>query len=101
MSKHDLRARRDQLATLIDGGPRDRSLLVAHATTKREQHEQRLAEATSRMEQARDQIAGLQRGPGRFLHRGELAAAREQAKQAEEAQKVVRQQADRAADRER
>jgi len=101
MSKHDLRARRDQLATLIDAGPRDRSLLVAHATTKREHHEQRLAEATSRLQQARGQLAALQHGPGRFLHRGDLARVREQAKQAEEAQKVARQQADRAADRER
>jgi AAA domain len=100
MSKHDLRARRDRLATLIDAGPRDRSLLVAHVTTKREHHEQRLAEATSRLQQARGQLAALQHGPGRFLRRGDLARVREQAKQAEEAQKVARQQADRAADRE-
>jgi conjugative relaxase-like TrwC/TraI family protein len=101
MSKHDLRARRDQLAGLIDAGPRDRSLLVAHATTKREHHEQQLAEATSRLEQGRDQLAALQQGPGRLLRRGELARVGEQAKQAEEAQKVARQQADWAADRER
>jgi hypothetical protein len=101
MSKHDLRARRDQLAELFDAGPRDRSLLVAHATTKREQDEQRLAEAATRLEQTRDQLAGLQHGPGRFLRRGDLARVTEQARQAEEAQKVARQAADRAADRER
>jgi hypothetical protein len=101
MSKHDLRARRDQLATLIAAGPRDRSLLVAHTATKREQDDQRLAEATNRLQQARDQVAALQHGPGRFLRRGDLARVREQAKQAEEAQKVARQAADRAADRER
>jgi conjugative relaxase-like TrwC/TraI family protein len=100
MSKHDLRARRDQLAAVIDAGPRDRSLLVAHATTKREQDEQRLAEATSRLEQTRDQLAAVQHGPGRFLRRGDLARVRAQARQAEEAQKVARQAADRAADRE-
>jgi conjugative relaxase-like TrwC/TraI family protein len=101
MSKHDLRARRDQLAGMIDAGPRDQSRLVAHATTKREQDEQRLAEATGRRQQARDLVASLEHGPARFLRRGDLARAREQSKQAEAAYRVARQAADRAADRER
>jgi hypothetical protein len=100
MSKHDLRARRDQLAALIDAAPPDQSRLVAHATKQREQYEHRLVEATGRMEQARDLLAVLERGPARFLRRGDLGRAREQAKQAEEAYQVARQQADRAADRE-
>jgi hypothetical protein len=35
MSKHDLRARRDQLAALLNASPRDRSRLLDRATTKR------------------------------------------------------------------
>ncbi len=46
-------------------------------------------------------VASLERGPGRFLRRGDLARAREQTRQAEEAYQVARQAADRAADRER
>lgn len=101
MSKHDLRARRDQLAALIDAGPRDQSRLVAHTTTKREQDEQRLAQATDRRQQARDLLASLELGPARFLRRGDLGRAREQYEQAEEACQVARQQANRATDRER
>jgi hypothetical protein len=101
MSKHDLRARRDQLAGVIDAGPPDQSRWLDHATTRREQSEQRLAEATGRRQQARDLVAGLEHGPGRFLRRGDLARARQQDEQAEQAYQVARQQADRAADRER
>ena len=101
MSKHQVRAELGALGDLIDQAPRDQSRLLTHATTKREQDEQRLAAATRRLQQARDQVATLQHGPGRFLRRGDLATAREQAKQAEEAQQVARQAADRAADRER
>jgi len=101
MSKRDLRARRDQLARMIDTGPRDQSCLLAHTTTKRQQDEQRLAEATGRRQQARDLVAGLERGPARFLRRGDLGHARQQYEQAEQAYQVARQAADRAADRER
>ena len=101
MSKHDLRAELDRLNRLIDSAPRDQSRLLAHATTQREQHEQRLAGATGRREQARDLLASLEQGPARWLRRGDLARAREQAKQAEEAYQVAQQAADRAADRER
>ena len=101
MNRHDLRARREQLGELLTKGPRDQSRLVAHASMRREQHEQRLAEATTRRQDARDLVAGLEHGPARWLRRGDLARAREQAKQAEEAYLVARQAADRAADHER
>jgi conjugative relaxase-like TrwC/TraI family protein len=101
MSKHDLRAELDRLEQVIDKGPRDQSRLLDLATRRREQREQRLAEATTRHQQARDLVAVLEHGPGRVLRRDDLARAREQAKQAEAAYQVARQAADRAADRER
>jgi hypothetical protein len=101
MSKHDLRAELHRLQELMEKAPRDQSRLVALATSRREQHDQRLAEATSRHQQARDLVTALDHGPGRLLRRGDLARAREQAKQAEEAYQVARQAADRAADRDR
>jgi conjugative relaxase-like TrwC/TraI family protein len=101
MSKHDLRAELRRLGDLIDQAPRDQSRLVAHATKQQKQYEQRFAEATGRMEQARDLVASLERGPARWLRRGDLARARGQSKRAEEAYQVARQAADRAADRER
>jgi hypothetical protein len=82
-------------------GPRDQSRLVAHATMRRQQHEQRLAEATTRRQDARDLVALLEHGPARWLHRGDLARARQQYEQAAQAWQVARQRADRAADRER
>jgi hypothetical protein len=69
--------------------------LVDHTAKQREQDEQRMAEATGRMEQARDLLAALDRGLARLLRRGDLARAREQYEQAEEACQVARQQADR------
>ena len=101
MSRHDLRARREQLGELLTKGPRDQSRLVAHATMRRQQHEQRLAGATSRRQDARDLVGLLEHGPARWLRRGDLARARQQYEQAEQAFQVARQQADRAADRER
>jgi conjugative relaxase-like TrwC/TraI family protein len=101
MSKHDLRAELHRLDEVIEQAPRDQSRLLALATSRREQHDQRLAEATSRHQQARDLVALLEHGPARWLRRGDLGRAREQAKQAEEAHQVARQAADRAADRER
>ncbi len=94
-------SRLDRLNRLIDSAPRDQSRLLAHATTEREQHEQRLADATTRQQEARDLLASLEQGPARWLRRGDLARAREQAKQAGEAYQVAQQAADRAADRER
>jgi len=101
MSKHDLRAELTRLARMIDAAPRDQSRLLDFATKQREQDEHRLVEATGRRQQARDLVASLERGPARFLWRGDLAHGREQAEQAEEVYQVARQQADRAADRER
>jgi hypothetical protein len=101
MGRHDLRARREQLGELLTKGPRDQSRLLAHATMRRQQHEQRLAEATTRRQDARDLVALLEHGPARWLRRGDLARARQQYEQAERAEQVVRQAADRAADRER
>jgi hypothetical protein len=46
-------------------------------------------------------VALLEHGPARWLRRGDLARAREQAKQAEAVYQVARQAADRASDRER
>jgi hypothetical protein len=60
-----------------------------------------LAEATSRREQARNLVGGLEHGPARWLRRRGLAQARQQYERAEEAYQVARQQADRAVDRER
>jgi conjugative relaxase-like TrwC/TraI family protein len=101
MSKHELRAELHRLEQLTDHAPRDQSRLLAHATEQREQHDQRLAEATTRRQEARDLVAALEHGPGRFLRRGDLGRVREQAKQAEAAYQVARQAADRATDRER
>jgi hypothetical protein len=101
MSKHDLRAELHRLEQLIEKAPRDQSRLLAVATSRREQHDQRLAEATSRHQQARDLVALMEHGPARWLRRGDLGRARERAKQAEGAYQVAQQQADRAADRER
>jgi conjugative relaxase-like TrwC/TraI family protein len=101
MSKHDLRAELHRLEELIDKAPGDQSRLVALATSRREQSEQRLAETTSRHQDARDLVALMEHGPARWLRRGDLVRAREQARQAEQAEQVARQAADRAADRER
>jgi conjugative relaxase-like TrwC/TraI family protein len=101
MSKHDLRAELARLEQVIDQGPRDQSRPLALATRRREQHDQRLAEATTRRQDARDLVAFMEHGPARWLRRGDLGRVREQAKQAEEAYQVARQAADRAADRER
>ena len=65
------------------------------------QDEHRLVAATGRRQQARDLVASLERGPARFLRRSDLGRAREQYEQAEQTYQVARQQADRAADRER
>jgi hypothetical protein len=101
MSKHDLRAELHRLQELMEKAPRDQSRLLAHATARREQHDQRLAEATGRRQQARDLVAALEHGAGRLLRRDDLARARQQSEQAEEAYQVARQAADRATDRER
>jgi hypothetical protein len=52
-------------------------------------------------QQLRDLVALMEHGPARWLRRGDLGRVREQATQAEAADQVARQAADRAADRER
>jgi conjugative relaxase-like TrwC/TraI family protein len=101
MSKHELRAERDRVAKLPRDAPPDCSRLLAHTAEQRQDAEQGLADATARVDAAQRRLAELDRGPGRLLRRRELAQARDRLALAETAAKLARQQADRAADRER
>jgi hypothetical protein len=101
MSKRELRAERDRVAALLRDAPPDRSRLLAHTTEQRRHAEQGLAEATAREEGARDRVAELGQGAGRLLRRRELAEARDHHTLADTAAQLARQQADRAADRQR
>jgi conjugative relaxase-like TrwC/TraI family protein len=101
MSKHELRAERDRVATLLRAAPPDRSRLVAHATQQRQDAEQGLTDATAAVKAAEQRLAELDRGAGRLLRRRELAQARDRLTLAESARMLTRQQADRAAERER
>jgi hypothetical protein len=101
MSKRQLRAERDRVATLLRNAPPDRSRLLAHATDQRQLAEQGVTEATAREQTARDRVAELGQGTGRLLHRRKLAQARDHLALAHTAAQLARQQADRAADRQR
>jgi conjugative relaxase-like TrwC/TraI family protein len=101
LTTRELRAERNRLATLQRDAPPDRSRQLAHTTRLREQAEQELAEATAKADAARQRLAELGQGAGRLLHRREFTQAREQLVLADTAAKLARQQADRAADRER
>jgi conjugative relaxase-like TrwC/TraI family protein len=101
MSKRQLREERDRVAALLRDAPPDRSRLLAHTTDQRQLAEQGLAEATARGQTARDRVAELGQGAGRLLHRRELTQARDQHALAQTAAALARQQADRAADRQR
>jgi conjugative relaxase-like TrwC/TraI family protein len=101
MSKRQLRAERDRVAALLRDAPPDRSRLLAHTTDQRQLAEQGLAKATAREQTARDRVAELGQGAGRLLHRRELTQARDQHALAQTAAALARQQADRAADRQR
>jgi conjugative relaxase-like TrwC/TraI family protein len=101
MSKRQLREERDQVAALLRDAPPDRSRLLAHTTDQRQLTEQGWSEATAREEAARDRVAELGQGAGRLLHRRELAQARDHLALAHTAAQLARQQADRAADRQR
>lgn len=101
MTTHELRAERNRLATLLRDAPPDRSRQLAHTTRLREQAEQEMTEATTKADAARQRVAELGQGAGRLLHRRELGQAREQLTLADTAAMLARQQADRAADRER
>jgi conjugative relaxase-like TrwC/TraI family protein len=101
MSKHELRAERDRVATLLRDAPPDRSRLVARTAQQRQDAEQGLADATAAVEAAQRRVAELGQGPGWLLRRQELAQARDRLALAHTARTLARQQADRAADRER
>jgi conjugative relaxase-like TrwC/TraI family protein len=101
MSARELRAERDRLARLLRAAPPDRTRQLAHTTRLREQAEQGLAEATVRADAARQRVAELGGGAGRLFHRREFTQVREQLTLADTTAKLARQQADRAADRER
>jgi conjugative relaxase-like TrwC/TraI family protein len=101
MTTQELRAERTRLTTLLRDAPPDRSRQLAHTIRLREQAEQGMAEATTKADAARQRVAEQGGGAGRLLHRREISQAREQLALAETAQRLARQQADRAADRER
>ena len=101
MNKRELRAERDRVAALLRDAPPDRSRLLAHTTEQRRHAEQGLANATAREEAARDRVAELSQGAGRGLRRRELAQAHDHHTLANTAAQLARQQADRAADRQR
>ncbi len=100
MSKHELRAERDRVATLLRDAPPDRARLLAHTTEQRQHAEQGLADATAREAAARQRLAELGGGAGRLLRRRDLGEARDRLALAHTARTLARQQADRAADRE-
>jgi hypothetical protein len=75
--------------------------LLVRTTEQRQVAEQGLADATAREEAARDRVVELGQGAGRLLRRRQLAAARDQHALTATAAQLARQQADRAADRQR
>jgi hypothetical protein len=101
MSKHQLRAERDRVAALLRDAPPDRSRLLAHTTDQRQHAEQGVVEAAAREQTARDRVAELSQGAGRLRHRRELTQARDHHALTLTAAALARQQADRAADRQR
>jgi conjugative relaxase-like TrwC/TraI family protein len=101
MSTHQLRTERDRLATLLRDAPPDRSRLVAHTTQQCQDAEQGLAEATATAQAVRRRLVEPGQGAGRLFRRREFTQAREQLALADTAALLARQQADRAADRER
>jgi hypothetical protein len=94
-------SKRDRVAALLRDAPPDRRRLLAHTTDQRQLAEQGVTEATAREQTARDRVAALGQGTGRLLHRRELAQARDHLALAHTAAQLARQQADRAADRQR
>jgi conjugative relaxase-like TrwC/TraI family protein len=101
LTTHELRAERNRLATLLRDAPPDRSRQLAHTARLREQAEQGMSEATANADAARQRVVELGGGAGRLLRRPQLTQAREQLALADAAAMLARQQADRAADRER
>jgi hypothetical protein len=101
MSSCELRAERDRLARLLREAPPDYSRQLAHTNEQRQDAEQGWADAIAAADAAQRRLAGLGEGAGRLFHRREFTQAREQLALADTAAKLARQQADRAADRER
>jgi conjugative relaxase-like TrwC/TraI family protein len=101
MTTQELRAERDWFATLLRDAPPDRTRQLVHTTQLREQAEQGIADTTAKADAARQRVAELGGGAGRLLRRQQLTQAREQLALAETAERLARQQADRAADRDR
>jgi hypothetical protein len=101
MSKHELRAERDRVAKLLRDAPPDRARLLARTAEQHQDAEQGLADATAGEQAARRRVAELGQGAGRLLRRRELAEAGDRLALAHTARTLARQQADRAADRER
>jgi conjugative relaxase-like TrwC/TraI family protein len=101
MSKRELRAERDRVAKLLRDAPPDRSRLLARTAEQRQHAEQWLTDVTAQEDAARWRLGELGQGPGRLLRRRELAEARDRLALAHTALTLARQQADRAADRER
>jgi conjugative relaxase-like TrwC/TraI family protein len=101
MSKYELRAERDRVATLLREAPPDRGRQLARTTQQRQDAEQGLTDATAAVEAAQRRLAERGQGAGRLLRRRELAEARDRLALAESTRTLARQQADRAADRER
>jgi conjugative relaxase-like TrwC/TraI family protein len=90
-----LRAERDRLARLLAQAPTDQTRRLAQATRRRQDADRDLATATTRRQAAAVRVIELGRLGG-LGHRRELAAARQQRRLAETAERLARRQADRA-----
>jgi hypothetical protein len=95
LSTRQLRAERDRLARLLAQAPKDQTRRLAQATRRRQDADRDLATATARRQASAVQVAELGRLGG-LGHRRELAAARQQQRLAETAERLARRQADRA-----
>ncbi len=95
LSTGQLRAERNRLNQLMAQAPKDQTRVLKRATSRREDAERALAKATDTREATASRVATLGRlgGLGR---RRELAAARQQHALAQTAERLARQQADRA-----
>jgi conjugative relaxase-like TrwC/TraI family protein len=95
LSTRQLRAERDRLGRLLAQAPKDQTRRLAQATRRRQDADRDLAAATARRQAAAVRVAELGRLGG-LGHRRELAAARQQQRRAETAERLARRQADRA-----
>src|SRR5215211_2019627 len=95
LSTRQLRAERDRLVRLLAQAPTDQTRRLAQATRRRQDADRDLATATARRQASAVRVAELGRLGG-LGHRRELAAARQQQRLAETAERLARRQADRA-----